>query len=77
MFEYYIYSISPGQAAAHAGHAGLSGGHIVLLNIRFPVPITHILNTTSQGGRVLHGVLRNTESDEKKGQVLLGHRQLI
>ena len=32
MFEYYAYSISPGQAAAHGGHAMLSGGHVVLLN---------------------------------------------
>ena len=31
MFEYYAYSISPGQAAAHGGHAMLSGGHVVLL----------------------------------------------
>ena len=29
MFEYYAYSISPGQAAAHGGHAMLSGGHAV------------------------------------------------
>ena len=31
MFEYYAYSISPGhEAAAHGGHAMLSGGYAVL-----------------------------------------------
>ena len=33
ILEYYAYSISPGQAAAHGGHAMLSGGHVVLLNV--------------------------------------------
>ena len=36
ILEYYAYSISPGQAAAHGGHAMLSGGHVVLLNIHVP-----------------------------------------
>ena len=39
ILEYYAYSISPGQAAAHGGHAMLSGGHVVLLNNH--VPYTH------------------------------------
>ena len=39
ILEYYAYSISPGQAAAHGGHAMLSGGHVVLLNVH--VPMTH------------------------------------
>ena len=44
ILEYYAYSISPGQAAAHGGHAMLSGGHVVLLNNH--VPYTH---TTTLG----------------------------
>ena len=36
ILEYYAYSISPGQAAAHGGHAMLSGGHLVLFNIHDP-----------------------------------------
>ena len=36
ILEYYAYSISPGQAAAHGGHAMLSGGHVVLLNVHVP-----------------------------------------
>ena len=43
MFEYYIYSIISGQAAAHGAHAKLSGGHTVLLNVS--VQLTH---TTSR-----------------------------
>ena len=27
ILEYYAYSISPGQAAAHGSHGMLSGGH--------------------------------------------------
>ena len=30
ILEYYAYSISPGQAAAHGGHAMLSGGYAVV-----------------------------------------------
>ena len=44
ILEYYAYSISPGQAAAHGGHAMLSGGHVVLLNIH--VPYTHTTTLT-------------------------------
>ena len=40
--EYYMYYISPGQAAAHGGHAKLSGVHAVLLNIH-----VHMTHTTS------------------------------
>ena len=43
ILEYYAYSISPGQAAAHGGHAMLSGGRVVLLNVH-----VHMTHTTSQ-----------------------------
>ena len=42
ILEYYAYSISPGQAAAHGGHAMLSGGPVVLLNVH-----VHLTHTTS------------------------------
>ena len=45
MFEYYVYSISPGQAAAHGGHAKLSGGRAVLLNNH--VSYTHATTRTA------------------------------
>mgnify|MGYP000612381039 CR=1 FL=1 len=37
ILEYYVYSISPGQVAAHGGHAVLSGGHVVIFNIHVPM----------------------------------------
>ena len=58
ILEYYAYSISPGQAAAHGGHAMLSGGHVVLLNnhVSYTHTTTHIIkeepSAESRRGRI-------------------------
>jgi hypothetical protein len=53
MFEYYAYSISPSQAAAHGGHAMLSGGHAVLLKVS--VPMCNDSRNEPGGGRYVCG----------------------
>ena len=72
ILEYYAYSISPGQAAAHGGHAKLSGGHAVLLHIH--VPYTHTTShmdgdTHAEVLRVLILVVGDMRSTQRQGTV--------